>query len=302
MRYLPTARQMKEADRHTISKLGIPSLELMERAAAGCVKVMKEKRLDLSRVCIVCGSGNNGGDGFAIGRMLLEDGCRVTAVMAGNRERCTDECREQLRLFEEAGGIVGNEYSEQEYGVIVDALFGVGLSRGIEGRYLSLLDAMNRSGAYKFAVDIPSGVSADTGNILGAAFHADLTVTFQEKKFGMEVYPGKELSGNVVTADIGISGQTLWEDETAVAALRQRITGNFFRQEKRIPIKEHMGKCLWSQAAKECAARRILMRKRRIGRGQDWLKYILRRKTGRFCSSFCRRRSLPLMRGLMKKG
>lgn len=219
MRYLPTARQMKEADRHTISKLGIPSLELMERAAAGCVKVMKEKRLDLSHVCIVCGSGNNGGDGFAIGRMLLEDGCRVTAVMAGNRERCTDECREQLRLFEEAGGIVGNEYSEQEYGVIVDALFGVGLSRGIEGRYLSLLDAMNRSGAYKFAVDIPSGVSADTGNILGAAFHADLTVTFQEKKFGMEVYPGKELSGNVVTADIGISGQTLWEDETAVAAL-----------------------------------------------------------------------------------
>ncbi len=83
MRYLPTARQMKEADRHTISKLGIPSLELMERAAAGCVKVMKEKRLDLSHVCIVCGSGNNGGDGFAIGRMLLEDGCRVTAVMEG---------------------------------------------------------------------------------------------------------------------------------------------------------------------------------------------------------------------------
>lgn len=207
---------MKAADQYTIGILGIPSLELMERAAESCVKVMKELQLDLSHACIVCGSGNNGGDGFAIGRILLESGHRVTAVMAGNREHCTEECKAQLRFFEDAGGIVGYELPEQEYSIIVDALFGVGLSRDIEGRYLSILDDMNRAEAIKFAVDIPSGVSADTGNIFGAAFHADLTVTFQEKKFGMAVYPGKESAGRVTIADIGISGRPLETDVSTV--------------------------------------------------------------------------------------
>lgn len=216
MRYLPGARQMKAADQYTINVLGVPSLELMERAAAACVRTLKEQLEGFPKIGVVCGSGNNGGDGFAIARMLKRDGYEVTAILAGNLERCTKECEKQLRLFEEAGGIVGNEFAEEEYSVIVDALFGVGLSRDIEGRYLSLLETMNRAEAFKFAVDIPSGVSADTGHILGAAFFADLTVTFQEKKFGMAVYPGKELAGNVVIADIGISEQMFKEDGTAV--------------------------------------------------------------------------------------
>ncbi len=216
MRYLPGARQMKEADTYTIQTLGIPSVVLMERAAAACVRYMKEQHMNLSNVCVVCGSGNNGGDGFAIARMLKNDGCGVTAVMAGNRERCTEECREQLRLFEAAGGIVGKEFETGEYSVIVDAVFGAGLSREIEGRYAELLFAMNESSALKFAVDIPSGISADTGNILGTAFRADATVTFQEKKIGLGLYPGKEYAGKVFTADIGISSRTLEEDmETA---------------------------------------------------------------------------------------
>ncbi|MCI9168347.1 MAG: NAD(P)H-hydrate dehydratase [Dorea sp.] len=216
MRYLPGARQMKKADQYTIKTLGVPSLELMERAAAACVAQMKERRMDLDRVCVVCGSGNNGGDGFAIARMLHGGGYSVQAVMAGSREHCTAECREQIRLFEEAGGIVGNEFKAGEYSVIVDALFGVGLSRNVEGRYAELIEAMNESRAVKFAVDIPSGISADTGNVLGTAFSADITVTFQEKKFGMGVYPGKAYAGEVAAADIGISGYTLKEDpETA---------------------------------------------------------------------------------------
>ena len=155
MRYLPGARQMKAADQYTINVLGVPSLELMERAAAACVRTLKEQLEGFPKIGVVCGSGNNGGDGFAIARMLKRDGYEVTASLAGNRERCTKECEKQLRLFEEAGGIVGNEFAEEEYSVIVDALFGVGLSRDIEGRYLSLLDAMNRAEAFKFAVDIP---------------------------------------------------------------------------------------------------------------------------------------------------
>lgn len=244
MRYLPMAWQMKAADQYTINVLGVPSLELMERAAEACVKVMKELHVDLSHVCIVCGSGNNGGDGFAIGRILLADGYKVTAVMVGNREHCTNECKAQLQFFEDAGGIVENEFLEQEYSVIVDALFGVGLSREIEGRYLSILDAMCRAKAIKFAVDIPSGVSADTGNILGAAFDADFTVTFQEKKFGMAVYPGKELCGKVITADIGISGQKLLEDEDTAIELETADCINLLPERKEDSHKGTYGKAL----------------------------------------------------------
>ncbi len=222
MRYLPGACQMKEADQYTIHTLGVPSLVLMERAAAACVKYMRERDMDLSDVCIVCGSGNNGGDGFAIARMLIEDGHRVTAVMAGNKERCTSECKEQIRLFEKAGGIVGNEFEAGEYSIIIDAVFGVGLSRNIEGRYAKLLDAMNESRALKFAVDIPSGISADTGNVLGIAFAADVTVTFQEMKFGMGIYPGKEYAKEVVIADIGISGAPFKEDPEVVCKLTEQ--------------------------------------------------------------------------------
>ncbi len=244
MKYLPGARQMREADEYTINILGVPSLELMERAAAACVTYIKEQLTEHSKVCVVCGCGNNGGDGFAIARMLMNDGYHVTAVLAGNRERCTKECEKQIWLFEKAGGIVGKEFTEGEYSVIVDALFGVGLSRDIEGRYLSILNAMNRAEGFKFAVDLPSGVSADTGNILGTAFRADLTVTFQEKKFGMAVSPGKELSGKVVAADIGISADPLKEDETTVVELERGEYRNLLPERKEDSHKGTYGKVL----------------------------------------------------------
>ncbi len=88
--------------------------------------------------------------------------CAVRAITG-----CTSEGKEQIRLFEKAGGIVGNEFKAGEYSIIVDAVFGVGLSRNIEGKYAKILGAMNESRALKFAVDIPSGISADTGNVLG---------------------------------------------------------------------------------------------------------------------------------------
>lgn len=221
MRYLPGACQMRTADQYTIETLGVPSLLLMEKAAAACVSHIKELQMEISEVCVVCGSGNNGGDGFAIARMLRCDGFSVTAVMAGNEERCTEECREQIRLFKKAGGIVCKEFAPGEYSIIVDALFGVGLSRKIEGRYAKLLEEMNESGGLKLAVDIPSGISADSGAVLGAAFCADVTVTFQEKKIGLGIHPGKEYAGEIITADIGICTRTLMEDEETACELSE---------------------------------------------------------------------------------
>lgn len=213
MKYLPDSMQMKNADQYTIQKLGIPSLELMENAAKSCVNVLKEKAVNLSHTCIVCGSGNNGGDGFAIGRILANEGYKVTVIMAGNADKCTLETKQQMKWFLETGNKIENQWMNDEYSVIIDSIFGVGLSRKIEGRYYDLLEQLNKARAYKVAVDIPSGISADNGNVLGTAFKADLTVTFQAAKSGHIFYPGKEYSGEVVVKDIGISEEYFKDDQ-----------------------------------------------------------------------------------------
>lgn len=205
MRYLPDSAQMKAADKYTIQTLNVPSLKLMEQAAMSCVDVMKAKELDLSNVCIVCGSGNNGGDGFAIARLLVNDGYKVTVIMAGNPERCTHETKYQMELLQETKTQIYNEFHDAEYTVIIDAIFGVGLSRNIEGQYRNVIENLNQANAIKVAVDIPSGISADNGQILGVSFKADYTVTFQAEKLGLILYPGKESAGEVIVKDIGIS-------------------------------------------------------------------------------------------------
>lgn len=204
MKYLLNASQMKRADQYTIGQLQIPPSELMERAAAACVAYMEDSRLDLSEACVVCGTGNNGGDGLAIARMLVEKGYKVTAVLAGDEGQCSQETKEQIKRLRQTGTEIATDYAEGRYSIIVDALFGVGLSRTLQGRYRELVEAMNRSEGYRLAVDIPSGVCADNGSVMGTAFRADATVTFQEMKLGLEFYPGKEYAGQVVTADIGI--------------------------------------------------------------------------------------------------
>lgn len=208
MRYLPNANQMKLADAHTIHEKKIPSMVLMERAAKACVDTILEQGFSLTNVCVVCGSGNNGGDGFAIARMLLERGASVKAVFVGNPEKCTEETLQQRKMYEAAGGVSCKDFEVGEYSIIIDAIFGVGLSRKIEGKYAEVLVHMNTSKGVKIAVDIPSGISADTGQILGIAFQADLTVTFQAQKLGMCLHPGKELAGQVLVADIGICEET----------------------------------------------------------------------------------------------
>lgn len=203
---------MKEADQYTIQTLGVPSLELMERAAKECVRFLEERHLDLSSVCVVCGSGNNGGDGFAVARLLIGKGKKVTTVMAGNLSHATPETRVQMEQFEKAGGVISDEYRPGEYSIIVDAVFGVGLSRSVEGKYADLIRQMNQDQGIKIAVDIPSGVSADSGAVLGCAFRADYTVTFQDRKIGLLLDPGRGYAGAVEPRRIGICEEPLAKD------------------------------------------------------------------------------------------
>ena len=211
------ATQMKAADQYTIQKLEVPSLELMEHAAQACVQVLEDEKVDLSHVCVVCGSGNNGGDGFAIARILQNNRYSVETFCVGNPEHYTEETQEQMHRLQECGGkITYGMPQEDSYSVVIDAVFGVGLSRKVEVRYRQVIEQMNRMRGTKFAVDIPSGLSATTGCILGCAFKADYTVTFQLKKIGLELSQGRTMAGRVIVPDIGISTDSICEDQEIV--------------------------------------------------------------------------------------
>lgn len=217
MQLWANAAQMKAADQYTIQKLGVPSLELMEHAAQACVQVLEDEKVDLSHVCVVCGSGNNGGDGFAIARILQNNRYSVETFCVGNPEHYTEETQEQMYRLQECGGkITYGMPQEDSYSVVIDAVFGVGLSRKVEGRYRQVIEQMNRMRGTKFAVDIPSGLSATTGCILGCAFKADYTVTFQLKKIGLELSQGRTMAGRVIVPDIGISTDSICEDQEIV--------------------------------------------------------------------------------------
>lgn len=217
MKEIVTCKRMKELDYAAIHEMGIPSCVLMERAALKTVEEMKKNfRQSYEKECVlvVCGSGNNGGDGIAIARILHLQGIRCEFYMAGSETHMTEETRRQYRIASNYHVPVVHNPRWNEYTTIVDAIFGVGLARPVEGKYRNLIGQMNQTQAWKVAVDIPSGVDGDTGRELGIAFRADLTVTFAYRKRGLCFFPGRLYAGLAVVADIGIYGADQMEDRT----------------------------------------------------------------------------------------
>ena len=157
MREIVTAVEMKELDHNTIQKAGISSPVLMERAALKTVEeiVQRLKNKEKEKILVVCGTGNNGGDGLAIARLLQLRGVRTWYYIAGKEEKMTAETAGQLKTAEYYQVPRVHNLDPDEYTTIVDAIFGVGLSRPVEGKYAELISTMNRASAYKVAVDIP---------------------------------------------------------------------------------------------------------------------------------------------------
>lgn len=212
---------MKQGDRETIMGKQMPSMVLMERAALACVEVMEEAGTDFSNVLVVCGSGNNGGDGYAIARLLHLKGYRVTVVLAGKESSMSEETMLQRAILKNYGISDVNNIPPGEYSVIIDAVFGIGLSREIRGAYCDIIEKMNQMSGVKAAVDIPSGVSSFDGKILGTAFQADMTITFACEKYGMAFYPGRSFCGQIFVKDIGICTD-LFDEQEEVAYTYER--------------------------------------------------------------------------------
>ncbi len=218
MRYLLSAQEMKSWDSNTILQFHMLSMVLMERAALKVVDAMEQEGLDVSNVLVLCGTGNNGGDGIAIGRILFLAGSKVTVFMPGDRNHLTEETRCQLAIAEGYGMKTDTTLKKKPYTVIVDALFGIGLTRKISGDFREALLAVEALAAENenrnipiVAVDMPSGIHSDTGEVMGVALKAALTVTFGAKKLGQVFYPGTEYCGKCVTAEIGITKESLLE-------------------------------------------------------------------------------------------
>lgn len=207
MKYLLNSSEMKACDTATIEYYGVPSAVLMERAALSVVEEVLHHYPDAKSFLSVCGSGNNGGDGLVIARLLFLKGFDVQIVFVGKREKATTETARQLAIAEKYEIPIVYDLSEiakQRFDVIFDSIFGIGLSREITGNYFSMIEQMNAMEGTKVAVDIASGVSADTGKVLGIAFRAELTVTFGFAKIGQILYPGAAWTGRLAVKDIGI--------------------------------------------------------------------------------------------------
>lgn len=214
MKHIVTADQMKLRDRYSITEIGIPSSVLMERASFEIAEEVLAYLRETGRkghVLCVCGSGNNGGDGAACARILTLKGVSCDLYLAGNEDHYTDEMKLQVSVCRKLRIPEVRKSTFAEYDVIVDAIFGIGLTREIEGNYAEVIRRINVSGAFVISADIASGIHADSGRIMGCAVQADVTVTMQLMKPGMLLYPGAEYSGRIRIADIGILDE--WNSE-----------------------------------------------------------------------------------------
>jgi len=220
MRVLNSA-QMREADRRTIDDIGIPSLVLMENAGRQTVAAMEAVHSDLSerQVAVLCGRGNNGGDGFVVARTLAQRGVDVSVFLLGRVADVRGDARTNLEILGRLGITVVEVADSQAWELhfsevsdctlIVDAIFGTGLNAPLSGLIESVVADVNASGIPIVAIDLPSGLSADSPEPIGPSIEAGLTVTLAAPKLPLVLPPAEMRAGDIVIADIGIPGEVL---------------------------------------------------------------------------------------------
>lgn len=200
-----TAQEMQQYDHYTIEEIGVPSLVLMERAAISVTEVLGAGKFDLTNVLVIAGLGNNGGDGIAIARLLAQKGVKVDLLVLGDETRATVNTKQQLTIARNYGlPIIHRVKDFRNYTVIVDALFGIGLSKPVPVKLGEIIKRVNAANIPVVSVDVPSGLDATTGVILGSAIRATATVTFAYAKTGLLQGEGTKRAGSIYIKDIGI--------------------------------------------------------------------------------------------------
>ena len=220
-----TAEEMQELDRKAIETYRIPGIVLMENAGRGAAEVISETFPDLhkKKIAIIAGKGNNGGDGFVIARYLLNNGIPVRVYLLTDPKGLRGDAETNFNVFHRMKGEVISVPSSKEYikvkrdlerfDILVDGIFGTGLDAEVRGYYREVIDHLNMLQKPIVAIDIPSGLDADTGKPLGAAIRASLTITFGLPKIGHLIPPGLDYVGEVKVIDIGIPKRLVEEEK-----------------------------------------------------------------------------------------
>lgn len=204
---LLTAKEMADADRLAIAG-GVPGLTLMEKAGSAVADEVARRFPDASLVTVLCGPGNNGGDGFVAARLLRDRGYTVRLGLLGEVARLPGDAAAMAKLWDGTIEALSLDLLEGAE-IIVDGLFGAGLARDIEGEATNLIEAVNQSAIPVIAIDVPSGIDGTTGAVRGVAIDALVTVTFFRLKPGHLLYPGRFFCGDTILADIGIPESVL---------------------------------------------------------------------------------------------
>jgi len=218
---LVTRDEMRELDRATIEDYGTPSLVLMERAGRGVMQAIHARHPVVAglRCLVLAGRGNNGGDGLVVARSLRQHGGDVSVIMTSAPAELTADARVNLERYEAMGGTIGLLESEADWerlraeaahaDLIIDALLGTGFRGPLRGTPVDVIEIVNAAGAEVVAVDVPSGLDADTGTVGHACVEADLTVTFGFAKIGCYVDPGRTYTGELEIVDIGLAREAI---------------------------------------------------------------------------------------------
>lgn len=248
-----SAVEMAGIDNAAINSVGIPAVVLMENAGLSVVSALERKFSDLNskKVLIICGPGNNGGDGMVVARHLINRGVSLqVAALLGPGSSLTEEALTNYKILENMK-IAVEEITDssdlpflarflESCEIVVDAVFGTGLKRDVDGVSAESIKMINSSGKWVVAVDIPSGIDAATGRVMGTAVKANLTVTMGLPKWGLLLFPGANFAGEVVVSDIGMPGLLL-SDEKIKGNLIELLLLRGALPER--PLDTHKGTC-----------------------------------------------------------
>src|SRR5512136_2099049 len=228
-----TAEQMQELDRKAIETYRIPGIVLMENAGRGATEAIAKAFPDLQKmkIAIIAGKGNNGGDGFVVARYLLNSGAHGKVYLLADPKALRGEAETNCQIFQRMKGEVISVPSSKDYqkvkkelerfDLLIDAIFGTGLDAEVRGYYREVIDHLNTLQKPIVAIDIPSGLDADTGKPLGTAVHASLTITFGLPKIGHLISPGLDYVGEVKVIDIGIPKRLIEEEKILTCLLEK---------------------------------------------------------------------------------
>lgn len=292
-----TPEEMAELDQKTI-KNGFPSLLLMETAGRGIAEVIKEKYGQSEKILILAGSGNNGGDGLVVGRLLDIWNYNVKIIIVGTKEKLNNDplknyntCKLRnikVQFFNSQKDLEKLKSSISNVDLIVDSLLGTGLSGDLREPYLNIVKLINESGKKVISVDIPSGINGRTGRVMGEAVEADTTVTMAFNKVGHHIHPGRAHTGELVTVQLGIPDKYVDKDKYNHHTLTLKEAKDLLPQRPYNGHKGTFGKVLVVGGSRGYEGAPALTGESALKMGTGLVKVLVPENIDQTVSSFCK--------------